>query len=322
MKNFEIIFLIAVIFYGLAYIVLFGIIGFFPVIPYFCVFSAFNIIWVLNSRKVFDYRVRNFYLIRFYLFEMGVVMYPCALYLFEMEIYIFTAWYLLFPLVILLSHLRYDALKWFAYSVMTVISLFVTQHIFYFENYDKVTQEQKDSISIMTMIFMGIALAYFIFVFIRKMNLLNAERNLRFARINRVSESAENKPIAVAKNRENAETDRNDEHYSKVWQQIVEHFEKNEPFTNVNYKLSMLSSDININPSYVSRAIAANSSYNFSTLVNHFRIEKAKMMLAAGDLKRFSMEYIYTSAGFKYQSTFNDSFKKQEGITPTEFAKQ
>ncbi|WP_370567614.1 helix-turn-helix domain-containing protein [Dysgonomonas sp. Marseille-P4677] len=33
------------------------------------------------------------------------------------------------------------------------------------------------------------------------------------------------------------------------------------------------------------------------------------------------MRYIYSSAGFRHQSTFNKVFKELEGITPSEYIK-
>jgi AraC-like DNA-binding protein len=240
--------------------------------------------------------------------ELGVVLYPCALYIFRMGIYIFAMWYLLFPLVILIYYLSMNALRWLFYAILTIGSLFVMEHIFIFHNIENVKQEWKDDISIITLILMGIVLAYFIFIFGKKMMIFKDEKNL----------PAEKKNIE--KNMDDDKNKAKVEQYRKVWEQIIAHFEANEPFISHNYTISILATEINTNASYISRAIAANSEHNFSSLVNHFRIEKAKKMLVQGDLKRFSMEHIYTSSGFKYQSTFNEAFKKQERITPSEFA--
>jgi AraC-like DNA-binding protein len=35
--------------------------------------------------------------------------------------------------------------------------------------------------------------------------------------------------------------------------------------------------------------------------------------------KKYTLHYIYTSAGFRNQSTFNKVFKLLEGITPSEY---
>jgi AraC-like DNA-binding protein len=182
------------------------------------------------------------------------------------------------------------------------------QYIFGFQNIEDVKQEWKDDISIMTLIFMSIILGHFIFICVKRFVLLKDKNNFQ------IEKKEVEKTTDVEKDKAKVEQ------YKKVWEQIIAHFEAKEPYISQNYTISILATEINTNASYVSRAIAANSEHNFSSLVNHFRIEKAKKMLVHGDLKRFSMEYIYTSSGFKYQSTFNDAFKKQEGITPSEFA--
>ncbi|MDR1652821.1 MAG: AraC family transcriptional regulator [Prevotellaceae bacterium] len=314
LKNAELLFLSKLAVYGLAYIVMFIMIDFYPVVPFFCIFTAFNIAWAICLRKVSDYKVRNVYLVKFYLIEMGVVLYPCALYTFKMGIYIYSVWYMLFPLIILTYHLRSDALKWMLLSILTIGSLFFTQHIFIFESTDNVTQDSKNAISLLTLICMVISSAFFVSVLIKKIAMLNTKEYLQIT-----EQEVKTKEEPPGQKPEKEEIEKNSEQYKKIWEQIIAHFELNEPFTNTGYKISMLAEELNTNVTYISRAITANSDYSFSSLISHYRIEKAKRMLANGDLKLFSMEYIYTGAGFKYQSTFNDSFKKHEGITPKEY---
>jgi AraC-like DNA-binding protein len=59
---------------------------------------------------------------------------------------------------------------------------------------------------------------------------------------------------------------------------------------------------------------------NFVNFVNYYRIETAKTLIRSNSSK-YTLEYIYLSSGFKSQSAFNTSFKLQEKVTPSIWAK-
>lgn len=76
---------------------------------------------------------------------------------------------------------------------------------------------------------------------------------------------------------------------------------------------------LNISPSYLSQVIATKSDQNFSAIVNWYRVQKAKVMLADQAFQHFSIVAIGLEAGFKSKSSFYNSFKKETGITPNQF---
>jgi AraC-like DNA-binding protein len=109
--------------------------------------------------------------------------------------------------------------------------------------------------------------------------------------------------------------------YDKLYDTIVEYMENKQPFTKEDFSIAQLSIALNINTSYISSAIKIKQNINFSTFVNTYRIEKVKKMLQY-NVKKYTLEHIYMSSGFKNQSTFNKAFKLYEGITPTEYIKK
>jgi AraC-like DNA-binding protein len=109
--------------------------------------------------------------------------------------------------------------------------------------------------------------------------------------------------------------------YDKLYDTIVEYMENNQPFTKEDFSIAQLSIALNVNTSYISSAIKIKQNINFSTFVNTYRIEKVKKMLQF-NVKKYTLEHIYMSSGFKNQSTFNKAFKLYEGITPTEYIKK
>lgn len=57
---------------------------------------------------------------------------------------------------------------------------------------------------------------------------------------------------------------------------------------------------------------------NFYQLVNRYRIEAAKEMLA-NEYSRYSIEAMGAECGFGSRSSFYSFFKKSEGVTPLEY---
>lgn len=59
---------------------------------------------------------------------------------------------------------------------------------------------------------------------------------------------------------------------------------------------------------------------NFPALINEYRIEDAKQMLISND--SYTLEAIGYECGFNSKSTFFATFKKQTGLTPSQYKKQ
>jgi len=126
-----------------------------------------------------------------------------------------------------------------------------------------------------------------------------------------ISQNAENELNATIKDEELKK-------YEKLYTDIVKYMETNRPFTDKDFSIAQLSSALNINPAYLSSAISMKRNMHFNTFVNTYRIENVKQMLRF-NAKKYTLEHIYLSSGFKSQSTFNKAFKLSEGITPTEY---
>ncbi|MGM5630466.1 helix-turn-helix domain-containing protein [Apibacter raozihei] len=110
-----------------------------------------------------------------------------------------------------------------------------------------------------------------------------------------------------------------EQRYKNIYTEILIYLKEKEPWKNPDFNISELATLLNTNPSYVSRAINMESDYNFNTLINLFRINYIKEELNRNTNNKYTLMYIYSSAGFKHQSTFNKAFKQIEGITPTQY---
>ncbi|MDR2499288.1 MAG: helix-turn-helix domain-containing protein [Tannerellaceae bacterium] len=100
---------------------------------------------------------------------------------------------------------------------------------------------------------------------------------------------------------------------------IVEYFENEKPYLDPNFSISQLSIRLKSNNSYMSKAIKLKRNMSFTSFVNTYRVERVKEMIR-NSRDMYTIEYIYTSAGFANQSTFNKAFKQLEGVTPSEYA--
>ena len=61
---------------------------------------------------------------------------------------------------------------------------------------------------------------------------------------------------------------------------------------------------------------------NFYQFVNRYRIEEAKRLLQSEKHRHLNMLGIAYESGFNSKTTFNTTFKKLTGLSPTEFQQQ
>jgi YesN/AraC family two-component response regulator len=110
-----------------------------------------------------------------------------------------------------------------------------------------------------------------------------------------------------------------------ISQELIDKLEKllheKEVFIDPNLTLEKLSKILNSNRTYLSENINLHYKVSFSSLIKSFRIKKAREMLIDKNFSYYSIEGIATSVGYKSISSFNSSFKKETGITPSYFRK-
>ncbi|WP_123966716.1 helix-turn-helix domain-containing protein [Chryseobacterium phosphatilyticum] len=108
----------------------------------------------------------------------------------------------------------------------------------------------------------------------------------------------------------------------KLFERIEVSMSRDMLFKDIKFNLSKLSVVIDVNSSYISKAIRYKGYPNFNTYLNIYRIEYVKKLFTEIDFQKTTLMYVYTEAGFSNQSTFNRVFKQIEGITPSEYIHQ
>ncbi len=102
----------------------------------------------------------------------------------------------------------------------------------------------------------------------------------------------------------------------------LEHLIKQkEVYTDENIKISDIAAQLNLSEKELSIFIHETYQLSFSDYLNKHRVEKVKTLLASSDQKRFTLIAVAEQAGFSSKSSFYAVFKKQTGLTPTQYKK-
>jgi AraC-like DNA-binding protein len=109
------------------------------------------------------------------------------------------------------------------------------------------------------------------------------------------------------------------EHYKSLFDKIEVLMKEEQIFKQKDLSVTSLSALLKVSTSYISRAIRYSDYSNFNSYLNFYRIEFVVELLHAVDLEKVTLQYVYTEAGYKNQSTFNNAFKSFKGVTPSEY---
>lgn len=100
---------------------------------------------------------------------------------------------------------------------------------------------------------------------------------------------------------------------------LVELMEQEQLYLEHDLTLVKLAERLNISTNYLSQVINGQFRQNFHDFVNHYRIEKAKAIIAESDSQGGSTLDIAFEVGFGSSSAFYLAFKKHTKMTPTEY---
>ena len=105
-------------------------------------------------------------------------------------------------------------------------------------------------------------------------------------------------------------------------ERLVRFMEDKKPFLNPMLSLPQLSSQVKIPVHQLSQVLNSSFQQNFFDFVNSYRIRESQRLLAdSGSRNKTILDILYET-GFNSKSVFNTAFKKQVGITPSQFKSQ
>jgi AraC-like DNA-binding protein len=113
-----------------------------------------------------------------------------------------------------------------------------------------------------------------------------------------------------------------DQEYDPLLQKIETRIIIPEIFTNGEFSLHDAAQVLEINPKQLSTYLNTVQGQNFSEFLNHHRTEKVKTLLLSEDSKKYTLFSLAQQSGFKTKSSFNATFKRLTGMTPSAYQKQ
>ncbi len=93
-------------------------------------------------------------------------------------------------------------------------------------------------------------------------------------------------------------------------------------FLENDLRLESLAKSINVSKHHLSQVINEHKGMNFFEYVNHQRVNEAMELLATSTKKELNVIDVAYAVGFNNKVSFNTTFKKITGKTPTEFRKE
>lgn len=99
---------------------------------------------------------------------------------------------------------------------------------------------------------------------------------------------------------------------------LIEYMSENKPYLNPDISLEELAKATSIPIRTLSEIINKELEKTFYDFINSYRIDEAMQLLANTDQQKTILEILY-EVGFNSKSSFNTFFKKQMGMTPSQY---
>ena len=106
---------------------------------------------------------------------------------------------------------------------------------------------------------------------------------------------------------------------TQIRSQLLFLLENQKIYQNPNLTLPYLAKRIQTNTKYLSQVINQQFNYNFTTLINHYRIKEFKQRLLSKETLQFTYFGLAQEYGFHNRSTFYRAFKSNLKLSPKQF---
>ena len=107
--------------------------------------------------------------------------------------------------------------------------------------------------------------------------------------------------------------------FDEIELRLKEKIFQEQVYLNPGLSLNSLAKELGTNEKYLSQFINKTYNKNFSLFLNEYRIEFAKKTLVDIEYSNYTLEAIGALSGFNSKSSFNSTFKKITGETPSEY---
>ena len=109
---------------------------------------------------------------------------------------------------------------------------------------------------------------------------------------------------------------------AELQSQLTSLMENNRLYLDSEIGLPELAKEMNISSHDLSYLLNDGFGVNFSQFINRYRINEAKQLMLSDKYRHLNILGIAYNAGFNSKTTFNTTFKKETGLSPSQFIKQ
>ncbi|HZY79137.1 MAG TPA: helix-turn-helix domain-containing protein, partial [Cyclobacteriaceae bacterium] len=109
---------------------------------------------------------------------------------------------------------------------------------------------------------------------------------------------------------------------SAYWEKLQQLMEQQKIFVRPEIKLQEVAQMIGLNAHQLSQLINERSGKNFSDYINHYRVEEFKARVKDSENDQLTLVGLALEIGFNSKTSFNNTFKKFTGVTPSEWKKR
>ncbi len=106
-----------------------------------------------------------------------------------------------------------------------------------------------------------------------------------------------------------------------ILKKLIDFMETEKSFQNSSFSLPELAKTLSVSPHHLSQILNENLGKNFFEFIAEYRIKEAKKILSSKENNHLKIEEVAEKVGYNSKSSFNTSFKKITGTTPSEFKK-
>ena len=100
---------------------------------------------------------------------------------------------------------------------------------------------------------------------------------------------------------------------------LIRHIKSQKPYLEPSLSLDELAEKVSIPPHHLSQILNTCFNKNFFDFINSYRIKESEKLLSEQNSYRKTVLEILYETGFNSKSVFNTAFKKNTGMTPTQF---
>lgn len=137
-----------------------------------------------------------------------------------------------------------------------------------------------------------------------------------------ITEPALFKHAAVVKNKKYAQSKLSKEDLDRLKRELDQLMERKKPYLNQKLLKSELADLLGVSNPDVARLLNERIGMSFFEYVNYYRVKEFIALAQAEGAQKFTMFGIAQEAGFNSKTTFNKSFKKLMGASPSEYFAQ